>query len=86
MKLLSALTACVVLAAATPALAQNTSDPAKGLQQNGSPNGADASHAKQPGASDAGAGKHDMSEGRSSATDSTGKMDGANGSGKSSGQ
>ena len=76
MKILGILSACALLALSAPAFAQSASDNAKGLEQNGSPSGADPSHAKQPGASDAGSGKHQgMSEGRSSATDAkTGKM------------
>ena len=70
MKTLAILSAIALLAASGPVLAQDTSGAASGLQKNGSPNGAAGSAAKQPGKSDAGAGQHEMSEGRSSATDS----------------
>jgi hypothetical protein len=66
MKTISALAACALLAFAAPALAQNASD--KSMQQNGSPNGVDPSHAKQGGAPGAESGPS-TTEGRSSATD-----------------
>ena len=68
MKTLAMLSACVAMTLSAPVLAQNAAT--TGLENNGSPNGASPSHAKQPGESDAGAGRHKMSEGRSSATDS----------------
>ncbi len=66
MKTIAALSACALLAFAAPALAQNASD--KSMQQNGSPNGVDASHAKQGGAPGAESGPS-TTEGRSSASD-----------------
>ena len=72
MRTLTTLFACALMAVAIPAYAQsNTGSPMrKELQNNGSPSGANPSHAKQPGDRDTESGKApSMTEGRSSATD-----------------
>ena len=72
MKQLTAISVCALLALSTAAFAQNNSSDSKSLQQNGSPNGADASHAKQSGAPNTESGPSGTTEGRAGATDSNG--------------
>jgi hypothetical protein len=71
MKHLTVISACALLVLSTAAFAQNNTSDSKSLQQNASPNGADATHAKQSGAPNTESGPSGT-EGRAGATDSNG--------------
>ena len=69
MKITAIVSVCALLAASSPAWAQSAAGGSeKSLQQNGSPNGAGMTHAKQPAASGTEAGPA-PTEGRSSSDD-----------------
>ena len=72
MKHLTAISACALFALSTAAFAQNSTSRSNSLQQDASPNGDSAMHAKQSGAPDAESGPSGSTEGRAGATDSNG--------------